>query len=422
MNEQSETKNKISPKDMVVLIAIGIAAGAMFLLPYLKDTYYVSLMEGLGITDTQMGGMLSMYALAFLVIGIPCGYLADRFPTKTMLILILALTAIGGAWYFTLPSYASCLVIFCLWSFTTTMYWPIMNKVSKQMGESHVKAYGYIESTRAATYGVSGFLSVALFTYLGEGQIGIKGVIALYTCVLIVMTILTFLLLEKSEPVAKKDILSIKESFKQIFHLTSNRSIWLLGLIVFSTLCCYSCSGMIVPYLEKICGLSPQFAASFGILRMSILMTIAGVASGVISGKLGSVTKLMYIAYTVIALSGTVLAFIAGATAITTIFIIISVVAIFAMGLNKTMYMAPFSELNIPASHIGMAASLVSMIGFSCELFIYTLIGNIVQSNEGAIGYKYVFFMMVGFAVAGFIFTMFLRNYIKKHPKAITEA
>ncbi len=409
-------KKSITLKQMIVLFAVGIGAGAMFILPYLKDTYYVSLMNGLGITDTEMGGLLSMYALAFLVIGIPCGYLADRFSTKSMLVLILAMTAAGGFWYATLPNYAACLVIFSIWSFTTTMYWPIMNKVSAAMGENRVKSYGYMESFRAAAYTVMSFCSIFVFTWFGEGKTGIQSVIALYSILLVIMTVIT-LVFFKTDEGKNTTYPTLAESFKQAFFFVKTPSIWLLGGIVFCTLCAYTCTGMIVPYLEKIMNVSPQFAAAFGTIRMAILPTIAGITSGIFSGKLGSVSKLMFIGYTVVGVAGVGLIMIPSVPSMLYPFIAIALIGIFAVVTNKTMYMAPLSELDIPTHQIGMASSLVSMIGFSCELFIYTLVGNMVETNLGATGYNYVFMLMIAFVVLGVIFTIALRRYTVKPAK-----
>lgn len=416
--QNGTTKTKLTVKDMIVLICVGISAGAMFSLPYLKDTFYVPLMNGLGITDTQMGGLLSMYAIAFLPIGIPCGYLADRFRTKYMLMAIVLLTALGAAWYFFLPNYVSCLIIFVVWSFTTTMYWPIMNKVSTEMGEKRVKAYGYIESVRAAAYVACGSIALAVFTAFGGERIGIQAVIAFYAIMLGIITVLIALMMDKGEATPKDQIPSIGQSFRQCFSLIKNRTIWVLGMIIFCILCAYACTGMLVPYFERCYGWSSEQAATFGFLRYAILPTIAGVTGGIFSGKLGSVSKLFLCAFVGIIVGGIVLIAFPVQPSVVMIVVAISAIICFACVTNKTMYMAPMSESDIPKEQVGMASSLLSMIGFSCELYIYIWLGNTVERYAGDKGYKIVFIAMIFYALVGLLLTVYFRkSCVSKHEK-----
>ena len=405
-------------KQYSALIATGMSAGAMFSLPYMRDTYFVILRESLGFSNTEMGYLLSIYAFAFLIIGIPCGYLADRYSAKKLLVLCSALTGLGGIYYSSLPSLFMCMGIFCIWSFTTTMYWPVMAKVARiaDAGDSSGKSVGIIESTRAMTYAGMGFLSIPLFTWLGSDTAGVQGVIMMYSVLLVAIALFCFFIMDEDDKVTE-NIPSMADSAKNLFTMLRNPVIWLLGGTVFATLSIYICSGMIVPYFQEVFGLSPEKAAFFGVIRASILASIAGITGGIFAKKLGSITKLITLAYLGAMVGGIILIMIPGETQYVYLLIAISIAMIFSIVTNKTMYLAPMNEIGIADKDTGMAAIAVTTIGFSCELFMYSLVGSFVDKAPGVEGYLHVFYLMVGMTFLGLICISGVRKIIAKRTE-----
>ena len=393
------------------LILTGIAAGAMFSLPYLRDTYFIVLRESLDQTSTQMGLALSAYAAIFWFIALPSGYLSDRFPAKKLLPFCTLLAGLSGYYYATLPSFYSCVVIFCVWSFTCTMYWPLMTKISRVSdgeGDASGKSYGIIESARAMTYACLGFLSIPLFSWLGGERFGIQGVIIMYSTMLMVISVLCFFLLEDDG--IERQPATLKNSFNQLKSVFQSPQVWLLGGVVFASQSIYICTGMLVPYLQEIFNFSQEQATVFGVVRSSVLMSIAGITGGFYSRKLGSVTKLVSIGYIGIFIGGIAVFLVPSTPQYVWLLIPVALIMLYAVATNHTMFMAPMKEIGIPFKDMGMATMAISLIGFSSEIVMYSVVGKLVDSFSGSQGYKYVFLLMIFISIVGFLLILAIRQ------------
>ena len=68
---------------LVFLLAFMFSAA--YLLPYIKYVFYEPLMEGLGITNSQAGLLLSVYSIMNTLTLIPGGLMSDKYKTKNII-------------------------------------------------------------------------------------------------------------------------------------------------------------------------------------------------------------------------------------------------------------------------------------------------------------------------------------------------
>ena len=64
------------------MLVLGISGGIIFLLPYLKEIYYRPLADALGLSNTQVGLMMSAFGVTALISYFPGGWLADRYSPR----------------------------------------------------------------------------------------------------------------------------------------------------------------------------------------------------------------------------------------------------------------------------------------------------------------------------------------------------
>jgi predicted MFS family arabinose efflux permease len=62
----------------LIMLVLGFSGGIIFLLPYLKEIYYRPLADALGLSNTQVGLMMSAFGVTALISYFPGGWLADR--------------------------------------------------------------------------------------------------------------------------------------------------------------------------------------------------------------------------------------------------------------------------------------------------------------------------------------------------------
>ena len=81
-------------KKYITVVALGLAGGSIYFLPYIKYVFYDAQIAAMGINNTQSGLLLSMYTIGNMILYIPGGILADKFSPKKSLIISLLGTAV----------------------------------------------------------------------------------------------------------------------------------------------------------------------------------------------------------------------------------------------------------------------------------------------------------------------------------------
>ncbi len=99
----------------VKLLVLCMGASAIYLLPYLRWTYYDVLLEAIGITNKQFGITMSVYGVASMIFYAPGGWMADRFSPRKLLTETFIITGILGLYFATYPGYLMQILIHFVW-------------------------------------------------------------------------------------------------------------------------------------------------------------------------------------------------------------------------------------------------------------------------------------------------------------------
>jgi len=83
-------------KQWLSLLCLCIGGGTIYKLPYIRDVFYVQFQEAFGATNTQMGLMMTVYAVACALCFLPGGWLTDLVPAKYLVSLGLFTTGATG--------------------------------------------------------------------------------------------------------------------------------------------------------------------------------------------------------------------------------------------------------------------------------------------------------------------------------------
>ena len=60
-------------KRFLLLLALGIAYGFMYVMPYMKSSFYDQMIAAMGCTNAQLGSLMTYYAVACTVSYLPGG-------------------------------------------------------------------------------------------------------------------------------------------------------------------------------------------------------------------------------------------------------------------------------------------------------------------------------------------------------------
>ncbi|MGO3750630.1 MFS transporter, partial [Vagococcus salmoninarum] len=232
----------------LTLFILCLAGGVIYQLPYLRESYYVVMVEVFEVSNTQLGVLMSAFGIVNLLLYIPGGILADRISYKKLIPISLILTSFVGFYYATFPSFMMLIVIHMVFAVTTVFtFWATLIKAVKLLGDSREqgKLFGFLEGGRGLTATIVALLSVLVFKRIGEGALGLRGIIIFYSLILLVLGVLAYFVLdEKSEAIAKREPL-----FQGLSYALKIPAVWYASGIIFSA---YSINGgltYLTPYL-----------------------------------------------------------------------------------------------------------------------------------------------------------------------------
>ncbi|HBG5344242.1 TPA: MFS transporter [Clostridioides difficile] len=405
-------ENKSNVKRFLIIFILAFGTTAMYSLPYMKSSFYDPMQQALALSHTQIGNLLSLYGLVGMVSYFIGGWFADRFSVRKLITFSLIASGILGFYFSTFPSYSMILLIFVLWGFTTilTFFSASVKVVRMQGSESEQgRIFGFYEGLSGVSGTLISFIGLYFFGKFAEITVGFKYVVWLYSAASIICGILLFFLVEeKKDSGASDEGLSIKSLLKVV----TMPKAWLIGLIIFSTYLVFSSLTYLSPYLSEVYVMPMTLVSALSIIRTYVIKMGASPVAGVITDKVGSSIRVMFVGFILMTISTAAYLVIpksAGFIWIAVINMIILSVILFGF---RGIYFASVSESNISLETTGAVVGFASFIGFSPDAFYYTIAGNWLD-KYGQTGYTYIFILSVVCAVIG-IFATYALNKINK--------
>lgn len=411
-------KNPIFQNKWFILLLLSASAGLVYQLPYLRYTFYDPMLNAFGYSNAQLGTLMSAFGIGSCICYMLGGFLADRYPSKYLLSVGQILTGLAGFLFAAYPPYGVALGISFFWAFSTSLiFWPTLINHVRGLGTASEQGrmYGLLEGLRGILSTAAGLVLVAVFNHYAAEAMGLRMVIIIYAVINILLGIACFILIpyEKKELVGEDgEKISVVKNFITALKMPQA---WLVTIAIFCTMTCFICLGYLTPYLTGVMGATVAFAATIGTIRTWGLQVVGGTAGGFIADKIRSSSLTMTCAFVIIGVGFGVMAVLPASSSL----LILATILMFAFGIaiyiNRGVYFATLTEAGVPASMNGVVVGFASAVGFLPDAFMYTVIGNWLDSNDAATGYRMVFICGCVSAVVGFIasFLMF-RNSRKK--------
>jgi predicted MFS family arabinose efflux permease len=396
-------------KRYLSLFALGVTFSAMYNLPYIKYIFYDALIEGMGVTNQQLGSLLSYYALACIITYIPGGWLADRYSPKK----ILSICSFGNGllciyFAFTLQSYTSAVIVWILAALTgSAAFWAAIMKAVRISAPSEEQGttFGIFEALCGLSSTLGNFLLLFIFGRFSSAAVGLKAAIIGMGVLSIIGGILILCLYETN---IQDDFGSEKKkaSMKDVITLLKKPGVYLSAIIVFCVYSIYSGQTYLTPYFSNVLGATVVFSGSLAIIRTYGLRLVGGPIGGKVGDKVGSVSKMIAVSAIVcIIFFAVFLTLPASASIVGILTALTFVLAIVNFMMKGTMF-ATIDEVGISPEVTGTAVGLISLIGYLPDAFMHTMFGKWLDSY-GNQGYQYIFIylsvMCVIVCVAGIL-------------------
>jgi len=409
-------KSFIKKYGTLLLLATG--AGIIFQLPYIRETFYIPIQEGMNLTNAQMGMLNSGYstmALASYFIG---GLIADKFSAKKLLTFSFLVTGLLGLWFASFPSYNVCRLIFVLFGISTIItYWSACIKATRMLGDSSEQGrlFGLQEGLRGFMNAILVFFMMLAYNHFADKVVGTQWAIRICALTVIGIGVLNWIFIDDTPAEAQSS--SVKEVAKGMWEAIKMPRVWILCGIVFTAYSIYGMLGYLNTYISKVYGAPVETAITLGSVRY-LIQAVGGITGGFLADKIGSKVKVIVGAALLLAVS--FLAYIILPVTNPLIPVIISnfILGLLLIYVIRSVYFAVIDDANIPVDKTGRVSGFVSFLGYTPDIFMYVMIGNWMDTHAGKAGFNMMFVYAIVMAAACIGFALALGYVRKKDAKA----
>ncbi|WP_321859785.1 MFS transporter [Burkholderia cenocepacia] len=421
--DAAATRASSSASRYVQLALLVCAAGAIYPMLYLRQFYQDTMLDVFQITRSQLGYLYSALGTTFLVCYLPSGWLADRLPPRWLISFSLAGTGVLGFWYASAPSYATLMVIFCGWGVTTGLtFWASVIKRVKTIAlpAEQGRFFGFLDGGRGLIEALLATASLALFAWLVDAR-GVshggafRQVVAGYSAVCIVLGVLLLFVRDAGASASNRAVNAQKVHLgRDLLTLARNRRLWVFALIVF---CGYHLSWAtysISPYLQQEgVGMSIVVAGFVASLKLW-MRPIGGIGGGFIGDRIGTLNVLGG------ALFCAALAFVALIVfpSLNQVALLVGVVIVIGLLTYavRGLYWSVLERCDVPARITGLAIGIISLLGYSPDVFLPLLNGWLTTAYPGMAGYQLYFGYVAGVSAVGGGACLLLKGMLKGEP------
>lgn len=399
-----------------------LAGEAIFGLPFaLARVFRPTVLDVFGLTNLQLGAAFSLYGTVAMLSYFPGGPLADRYPARRMMSVALLSTALGGVFYYTVPSLGELTLLYGFWGMTTILlFWASMMRATREWGgaDGQGRAFGLLDGGRGLTAAVVATLSLGLFSVLlpadattatlAQRSAAFQQIVLFYLALTVVAAGAVWTVVP--EPASWEGASAPKMSLEGVKRLIRMPSIWLQGLIVVCAYVGYKGTDDLSLLASDVLGYDDVQAASIGALSFWI-RPFAALGAGLLADRFRG-SNVIIGCFAMLAVSNIAVVWLAGDAS--TAWLLLAAVAstsaaVYAL---RGVYFAVFEEAKVPLEFTGSAVGIVSVVGYTPDIFMGPLMGYILDRHPGAHGHQDLFLFLAGSAVVGLLATVAFQRSI----------
>jgi MFS family permease len=408
------------------LALLVLAAGSIYAVVYLRQTYQSSMLVALGIDNQQLGYLYSGLGVAFVMSYLPSGWLADRLSARFLISFSMLATGALGFWYATFPSFGYlCLIFFGFGVTTGLTFWaPLLKRLKTvALKEEQGRFFGFLDGGRGILEASLAVISLKLFAHytqtLGESTgDGFRHVILMYAGICSVLGLVFGLFpgpreLRAAQPEKTSDKSRVLDDVKLLLKLPD------LRLMIATVFCAYHlfwATYSFSAYLEQ-SGLGFTATTAAAITTAKLWMRpFGGIGGGLLGDRFSNLRVLtVVIVLATLGLVGLVIApAFQSAPVVIGLVLFIGLMAYAIRGL----YWAILDVCNVPTRITGLAIGLVSVIAYSPDVVLPLINGWATQHFAGMAGYRIYYSYLIAMGVLGVIAALALQRRLNRRKLA----
>jgi len=378
-----------------------LAAESIYILPYvLARVFRPTFLDVFNLTNLELGGLFSTYGIVAFFSYLYGGVLADRYSPRKLLSISLIFTSLGGLIMMTYPSYLIMQLLFAYWGFTTVfIFWAPMLKATRAIGgvKMQGKTFSFLDGGRGIVASSIGLIGVLIFSILitkdvssltlSEKQEVFKYVIGASSLIVFIIGIVVYTYLK----IELKDDEKIG-NIKSLLKLVKLKSVWLISFIILCAYMGYKITDVYSLYASEVMLFDEINAARVGALQQ-YLRPIVCISVAFFTDKNGNINNIL-IGFFVMMLGSILFASGLIRVSMNMLFFISLIIVATGTYAIRGLYFSVLKDGKIPYILTGTAIGLISMVGYSPDIFATPLYGYLLDNYPGIKGHQYVYLIL----------------------------
>ena len=385
-----------------------LAAESIYILPYvLARVFRPTFLDVFNLTNLELGGLFSIYGVVAFFSYLYGGVLADRYSPRKLLSISLIFTSLGGLIMMTYPSYLIMQLLFAYWGFTTVfIFWAPMLKATRAIGgvKMQGKTFSFLDGGRGVVASSIGLIGVLIFSVLitedvssltlSEKQEVFKYVIGASSLIVFIIGIVVYAYLK----IELKDDEKIG-NIKSLIELAKLKSVWLISFIILCAYMGYKITDVYSLYASDVMKFDEIDAARVGALQQ-YLRPIVCISVAFFTDKNGNINNIL-IGFLVMMLGSILFASGLIKVSMNILFIISLIIVATGTYAIRGLYFSILKDGKIPYILSGTAIGLISIVGYSPDIFATPLYGYLLDNFPGIRGHQYVYLILFISSIVG---------------------
>jgi len=385
-----------------------LAAESIYILPYvLARVFRPTFLDVFNLTNLELGGLFSIYGIVAFFSYLYGGVLADRYSPRKLLSISLIFTSLGGLIMMTYPSYFIMQLLFAYWGFTTVfIFWAPMLKATRAIGgvKMQGKTFSFLDGGRGVVASSIGLIGVLIFSVLitedvssltlSEKQEVFKYVIGASSLIVFIIGIVVYAYLK----IELKDDEKIG-NIKSLLELAKLKSVWLISFIILCAYMGYKITDVYSLYASEVMLFDEINAARVGALQQ-YLRPIVCISIAFFTDKNGNINNIL-IGFFVMMLGSILFASGLIKVSMNILFFISLIIVATGTYAIRGLYFSILKDGKIPYILSGTAIGLISIVGYSPDIFATPLYGYLLDNFPGIRGHQYVYLILFISSIVG---------------------
>lgn len=408
----------IAGRRWLILFCLVFAGESIFSLPFHITRFFrYTFLEVFGFSNAELGDVFAVYGILALLAYFPGGAIADHFSARKLMALSLLATAIGGLFMAQVPGFWAMAILFGYWGLTSILlFWAALIKATRDWGGElkQGSAFGILDGGRGLIAAIAASIAVWLLAMWlpadletlepAQRKVALVSVIYFYSFMTLLAAILVWFIVPHNNINAVTRV-PVWQGIRAVIH---KPAIWLQAVIIICAYSAYKAIDNYGLYAQVAFNMNELEAAEF-VTQGAYLRPVAAILTGFIVDRFVA-SRVIAIFFAVLAASYVFLGF-ASVSDFTLHYlyanIIVTFVAVYGI---RGVYFALIEETKTNRNITGTAVGLISVIGFTPEVFFASIAGRLLDAAPGIAGHQHVFLMLASFAVTGILATLLLAS------------